>query len=245
MSSSTEKPKILIFDIETRPAKSYHWRMFKENISVEQLIEPSSILCVGMKWFGESTVEVVSVWDMSEEEMLRYVHSKIMEADAVVGKNSIKFDLPHLKTWFLKYDLDPLPALTHVDLEKVARWNFKFQSNKLEYIVEFLELGHKMDTNGFKLWKEVMEGDERAQAKMKRYCARDVRITDKLYRRMRGWISDHPALRSIGSEACPACGGRKTKKDGVRYTKCYHIQRHKCLNPKCRSWFSGKKTKVA
>lgn len=243
MSSIEEKPKILVLDIETKPAKSYHWRMFKENISVDQLIEPSSILCVGLKWFGNPLVEVVSVWDMTEEEMLRHVHAKIMEADAVVGKNSIKFDLPHLKTWFLKYGLDPLPALTHIDLEKVARWNFKFQSNKLEYIVDFLDIGNKMDTNGFKLWRDVMEGDEAAQRKMKRYCARDVRITDRLYKRMRGWISDHPAMRAVGSDACPTCQSRETEKRGYRYTKCYKIQRHQCR--KCGGWFSGKKTKVA
>lgn len=241
----SEKPKILVFDIETRPAKSYHWRMFKENISVDQLIEPSSILCVGMQWFGERTVEVLTVWELGEEEMLRQVHAKIMEADAVVGKNSIKFDLPHLKTWFLKYKLDPLPALTHIDLEKVARWHFKFMSNRLEYIVEFLGLGHKMDTGGFKLWREVLEGKESARNKMKRYCATDVRVTSKLYKEFRGWISDHPAMRAVGSEACTACGSRKTQARGYRYTKCYKIRRHQCQEKGCGHWWSGKRTKVA
>ena len=93
-----QKPKILVFDIETSPAKSYHWRMFKENISTEQLIEPTHVLCVGYQWYGEKEVHVINSWDVGEEEMLRQTHALIMEADAVVGKNSIKFDLPHLKT---------------------------------------------------------------------------------------------------------------------------------------------------
>lgn len=239
------KPKILVFDIETKPAKSYHWRMFKENISTDQLIEPGSILCVGMKWFGEAKIDLFSVWEHGEEEMLKQVHARIMEADAVVGKNSVKFDLPHLKTWFLKYNMSPLPALTHIDLEKVARWHFRFQSNKLDFITEFLGIGNKVDTGGFKLWRQVMEGNEAAQKKMGRYCMHDVRITDKLYKRFRGWISDHPAMRAVGSEACPSCLSLKTQRRGYRYTKCFKIVRHQCNNPGCGAWFSGKRTKVA
>lgn len=239
----TDKPRILILDIETKPAKSYHWRMFKENISTEQLIEPSSILCVGVQWFGEKEVKVFSVWDFGEKEMLRIVHELIMQADAVVGKNSIKFDLPHLRTWFLFHGFDPLPPLTHIDLEKVARYQFRFQSNKLDFIADFLGVGNKMQNEGFRLWRKVMEGDEVAQRKMARYCAQDVRITGRLYKKMRGWISDHPAMRAIGSAACPTCQSTKTQKRGPRYTKCYIIQQHQCTS--CRGWFSGKKTKVA
>lgn len=241
--NNLDSPKILVLDIETQPAKSYHWRMFKENISTEQLIEPSSILCVGVKWVGKRGIYMFSKWELGEEEMLRQVHNLIMEADAVVGKNSIKFDLPHLRTWFLKYGLDPLPALTHIDLEKTARYMFKFQSNKLDFITQFLEIGSKVDTGGFKLWREVMEGNEVAQRKMLRYCAHDVRITDKLYLKFRGWIPDHPAMRAVGSTACPACQSKKTQSRGWRYTKCYRIQRHQCTS--CRSWFSGKREKVA
>lgn len=240
-----QKPKILILDIETSPAKSYHWRMFKENISVDQLIDPTHVLCVGMQWFGDNKVEVASTWELGEEEMLRVVHERIMEADAVVGKNSIKFDLPHLRTWFLKYDMDPLPALTHIDLEKVARYSFRFQSNKLEFIVDFLGVGKKMEHEGFMLWRKAIEGDKAAQNRMIRYCAQDVRVTTRLYKKLRGWIPDHPAMRAVGSTACPSCGSHKTQSRGYRYTKCFRIVRHQCQNPTCRSWFSGKREKVA
>ena len=240
---SDSKPKILILDIETKPAMSYHWRMFKENISVDQLIEPSSILCVGMQWFGETKVETVAAWELGEIGMLKAVHERIMEADAVVGKNSIKFDLPHLRTWFLYHGLDPLPALTHIDLEKVARYQFRFQSNRLEFIAPFLGVGKKMKNEGFMLWRKVIEGDEAARKRMLRYCAQDVRVTSRLYKKMRGWIPDHPAMRAVGSTACPTCHSHKTQSRGWRYTKCFRIQRHQCTD--CRGWFSGKREKVA
>lgn len=237
--------KILVFDIETKPALSYHWRMFKENISVDQNVEPGGILCVGMQWYGEDEVFTVSEWEDGEEGMLRKVHEKIMEADAVVGKNSIKFDLPHLKTWFLKYNMDPLPALTHIDLEKVARYQFNFLSNKLDFITQFLDIGSKLDHEGFDLWKKVMDGDEDARKRMLEYCAHDVRITSQLYDRIKGWIPDHPSIRATGSEACPTCGSFKTQHRGYRYTRFFRIARHQCQNPTCRGWFSGKRERVA
>lgn len=237
------KPKILVLDIETSPAMSYHWRMFKENISTDQLIDPTRVLMVGMQWYGERHVEVADTWSLGERQMLQVVHDRIMEADAVVTKNGTKFDIPHLRTWFLLHGFPSLPALTHIDLEKVARFNFKFQSNKLEFIVEFLGIGHKMDHEGFMLWRKCMEGDEKARAKMIRYCKRDVIITTKLYHKLRGWIPDHPAMRSLGTEACPTCQSKDTQKRGIRRTKCFHIQRHQCN--KCGGWFSGKRTKVA
>lgn len=237
--------KILIFDIETKPAMSYHWRMFKENISVDQNIDPGGILCVGYQWLGEQEVYTLAEWELGEEEMLRKTHALIMEADAIVGKNSIRFDLPHLQTWFLKYDLDPLPRLTHIDLEKAARYKFKFLSNKLDFITQFLGIGSKLDHEGFNLWKKVMEGDEQARHTMLEYCAHDVRITTELYERMKGWITDHPAVRAVGRMACPTCGEHKTQSRGKRYTACFEIERYQCTNPTCRRWFDGKRTKVA
>lgn len=238
-------PKILVLDIETRPALSYHWRMFKQNISIDANVDPGGILMVGLQWADQRRVDVLTEWDLGEEEMLRQVHERIMEADAVVTKNGTSFDIPHLKTWFLKYKMDPLPALTHIDLEKVARYNFNFLSNKLDFIGQFLEEGKKVEHEGFKLWTKVMDGDENARRRMARYCAQDVRLTTRLYKRMKGWISDHPTMRAIGSEACPTCESTKTQKRGYRYTRHFKIARHQCLNPECRGWFSGKRTKVA
>ena len=49
-----EDAKILVLDIETRPALVYAWKGFKENIGVDQIVEPDGILCVGAKWAAGS-----------------------------------------------------------------------------------------------------------------------------------------------------------------------------------------------
>lgn len=237
------KPKILVVDIETAPAELWGWGMFNQNFGVEQVKKDPYILCVGLKWVGDRKVMMYSRWEHGEQGMLEAVHALIQEADAVVGKNSIKFDLRWLRLEFLKNKMKPLRPLTHIDLEKVARSQFRFLSNKLEYIGQYLGEGGKVEHEGFKLWRKIIEDeDPKYRRKMLRYCEGDVRLTERVYMRMRPWILDHPAMRAIGAENCPTCLSKNTKKDGIRRTKCYHIQQHQCND--CGAYFSGKRVKV-
>jgi DNA polymerase III epsilon subunit-like protein len=197
---------------------------------------------VGYQWLGEGVPRSFSHWDLGPVKMLKETRKLLQEADIIVGKNSVKFDYRWIQTEFLKYDINPPKLPSHVDLEKTARSQFRFLSNKLDYILQYLGMGNKMDTGGFKLWKEVIEGDAAARRKMVKYCLQDVRQTGRLYYKMLPYINNHPALRSLGSEACPNCLSKKTKKDGIRRTACFHIQQHQCLN--CGKYFSGKRTKV-
>lgn len=239
------KPRILVVDIETSPATFQGWGMYNQNFSVDQVIAYPEILCIGAKWIGEREVIMYSQWEHGTETMLTKIRDLLNEADAVIGKNSVKFDIPWINTELVKYGIGPFRPLTHIDLEKIARHKFRFLSNKLEYILEYLGIGHKMDTGGFKLWRKVLEGNEAARAKMLRYCATDIRGTERLYKKFLPFITDHPTLRAIGADACPTCHSRRTKKDGFRYTRYFKIQVHQCLNPRCGVYWSGKRTRIA
>lgn len=216
--------------------------MFKQSFGVEQIKEYPYILMVGYKWMGEKS-EVLTNWEMSQEEMLTRVTELIKEADAIVSKNGARFDIPWIRTEVLRYKLPPLANVTHIDLEKAARAYFRFHSNKLEYILRYLGIGKKVEHEGFPMWRKVMEGSEVARRKMVRYCKGDLIGTEKLYLQMRPHILNHPAIRAVGATGCTKCGSKHTKKDGFRYTQCYQVQQHQCLD--CHGYFSGKKVKVA
>lgn len=236
-------PKILVVDIETAPAELWGWGMFKQNFGVEQVKAHPYILCVGYKWVGDRKVHCLTNWEMSQRAMLRKVLELLEECDAVVSKNGIRFDIPWLRTELLKYRMGPMPKLTHIDLEKAARAYFRFLSNKLDYIVQYLDLGKKVEHEGFPLWRKVMEGSREARRRMVTYCKGDVKITEKLYIEMGPYIENHPAIRAVGSHACVFCHSKRTQRRGPRYTACFKIQRHQCLD--CRKWFDGKREKVA
>lgn len=233
--------RILVLDIETRPAKAYIWKMFDENISLEQLIEPSSILCVGAMWLGSKTCLFFSEWEHGKLEMLKHVHSLLSEADAVVGYNSDRFDLAKLNGEFLLYGLAPVPPLTSIDLYKQIK-KMGLQSAKLAYVGPFLGIGSKVAHEGFALWKGVMDGNAAARNRMKGYCIGDVKLTVNLYLRLRPYIKNHPHLGESKSASCGACGSKHLQSRGYRRTKAFKIQRLHCQG--CGSWSDGSRVKV-
>jgi hypothetical protein len=70
-------------------------------------------------------------------------------------------------------------------------------------------VGTKLKHQGFEMWRKCIDGDERAWATMKRYNIQDVRLTERVYDRLRPWIKNHPHPGLYGGdvEGCPNCGG--------------------------------------
>lgn len=236
--------KILVLDIETMPAVSYHWRLFDENISLDQLITPSRIYAVGAKWVGQPEVFYFEAKKPSQQKkMLTEVHKLLLEADAVVTYNGEQFDLPRLLGEFAKYKLPPPPPPTSIDLIKTVR-KFKLQSNKLQYALQYFGLGTKVDTGGFELWRDVFEGSEEAMELMKVYCIGDVVKEEALYTHIKAYIDNHPYLGVAKMDhVCSLCGS-KSHKRGERRSKFYAVDRMQCSNKKCGHWDKGPRRKL-
>lgn len=233
--------KILTLDIETRPAKAYVWRAYDENIGVEQIIDGGGTICVGAKWLGEKQTYVYSDWQHGHVQMLAAIHAMISEADAIVTYNGDKFDLPKLQGEFILNGLGPTPPVTSIDTIKAVR-KFGFFMNRLAYIGPLLKIGAKIKHEGFGLWKSVMDGDEKAQLRMAKYCGQDVVMTEQLYLKIRPFIKNHPHFGKVGATACGACGSYHVQSRGTRRTRAFTIQRLQCIT--CGSWQDGKRTKV-
>lgn len=231
--------KILTIDIETSPALVYTWGLYDQNIGLNQIVKPVSILSFAAKWLGSREVLFYADWTCGHEEMIRQAHTLISEADAIVGYNSTSFDLAKLQGEFLLLGLDPPPPPTSIDLLKSVK-KLGLQSNKLAFVGPYLNLGGKVSHEGFDLWKKVMDGDKKAQAKMEKYNKGDVTLTEKLYLRIKPYIRSHPFIGDRG--ACGACDSNILHKRGYRRTKTMKIERLQCQ--KCGSWQDGKRTRV-
>ena len=233
--------KILLVDIEWKPTKAYVWQPWQENITPEKIIEHGGLLCVGVKWFGEKNTEVFTEWEHGHVEMVRAIHTLLHEAEAVVTYNGDKYDLKKLEGEFLLAKLPPPPPPTSIDCLKAVK-KFGFFMNRLGFVAPFLGLGSKLEHEGMALWTKVDKGDPKAQKKMAKYCAQDVILLEKLYKRIRPYIRNHPHTGKTKGIACGACRSERLQSRGVRRTKMFKIQRIQCQD--CGSWQDGKREKA-
>lgn len=232
--------KILVLDIETRPATAYVWRTFKENIGYEQVLEPGGMICFAAKWVGDPDIVFYSEWGNGRAEMIRAAHALLSEADAVITYNGDKFDLPKLQGEFILDGLPPNPPITSIDVLKTVR-KLGFLINRLAFIGPLLRVGQKVKHEGFELWAKVLAGDDKARLRMEKYNIQDVVLLEKLYQKVKPYIKNHPHLGDEARE-CGACGSNHVQSRGFRRTKHFKIQRLQCQ--KCGSWQEGKREKV-
>lgn len=187
-------------------------------IPASNVLAERKIICIGYKFEGDKTVKSVQWEGMDDKKLLESFIPILESSSEVVGHNSSRFDLPWIRTRAAYHKLPISPYLTEVDTLRMARRAFKFNSNKLSYISEFLGVGGKLKTD-FNLWREVMLGDEKALARMVRYCKNDVAITEKVYQALEAYgpYRTHVGVLSGGEKRdCVRCASKNTQKRGQR-----------------------------
>jgi len=238
--------KILIFDIETMPLLSYHWRRWKQNIAPSMTEREGYIQCYAAKWYGDDKMYYDGL-DLHGNSIRdeRYVasslHRLLDEADALVTFNGNKFDIPVVNTALVKHGFWPPSSSKSIDLFRVVKNRFSFSSSSLNSVCEQLGLGGKADTGGWQLWKGCMDGDPEAWAKMRRYNEQDVLLTEELYVKLRPWIHNHPNVNlydHLVNDRCPTCGSVHIVKNGSETLAAGVYQRYKCQD--CGTNMRGK-----
>ncbi len=226
--------QILLLDTETSPNTVFCWGLFDQNIGLSQLIESSRLLCYAAKWYGDDTLLYDSEYQSSPENMLHSLWALLNTADVVIHYNGSRFDIPVIYREFLKYRFSPPSPFKQVDLYKVAKDKFRFASNKLDYVSQYLGLGKKMPTD-FTLWVQCMNNDPVAWAKMEKYNKQDVVLLEKVYDRMRPWITNHPNVGAYKEDfVCSACGSHDIQQRGFYVSSTRKYKRFVCNS--CGHW---------
>lgn len=235
------KPRLLKIDCETSPHCGYFWKLFDENISLDQLEEPSRILCFAAQWHGEKQVTFRAAWKGGRRAMLKKLRAMLEEADAVISFNGDRFDLPRINGELVELRLPPLPPLTSIDLYKTVK-KLGLASGKLAYVAPYLKIGAKIKHEGFPLWRAVMEGDKDARSRMQKYNIQDTVLLGDLYDVLAPYMTSHPRIRDGKKGDCRHCGSSHLQHRGNRYTVASKIERLQCQ--KCGKWQDGTRTKL-
>lgn len=233
--------RILILDIETSPNVAYVWRFFKENVGAKQVLENGQILSYAAKWLDGDKIFYEDVRVQPEIDMMRALFALLDEADIVVAHNGDKFDLPHVQGRGLVLGLAPPSPYKTVDTVRVARYEFNFPSNSLEYLSKVLDLKNKKDGHkkfpGFELWLGVLANNKEAWDEMKEYNIGDILALEELYLRMRPYMKRHPNVGVFDEQpvpVCPNCGSKHVQYRGYAHTNVSKFRRFVCND--CGTW---------
>lgn len=229
--------RTLVLDIETSPNVADVWSLWNVNVGLNQLHESSRTICFAAKWTDRNKVMYHSVFHDDYESMVTVAHNLLDEADAVVGWNSTPFDLKTLNNEFVRMGFAPPSSYKSIDLIKTVKKNFRFPSNKLDYVATELGVGSKLSTGGHDLWRKCLEFDPKAWQKMRKYNCQDVLVTEGLYFKLLPWISDHPNVALYDQQeeqSCPTCGSTSLTKRGFYTAETGRYQRFNCTM--CGKW---------
>lgn len=231
----TKQPKVLLIDIETTPMQVHTWGTWKQRIGHEQIINDWFMLSYSAKWlFGAKIYSSV----LTPKEVLAKDDSRISselwklfdKADVLIGHNILGFDLPKAQTRFLINKLAPPSPFRVIDTLKVAQQNFRFGSNKLDYIGQLLLNDKKIHTE-YQLWLRCLAGDAKSLKEMLIYNQKDVLLLEEAYVFLRPYIKNHPNM-AIYQEStvpsCPTCGSSNIQECGHYTTSVNRYLAFRC-----------------
>jgi len=175
--------KTLYWDIETSHMLTLVFSLYPDYIPPDNIVKDWKIFCISYKWKGDKTYTELKG---NEKTILTKISKVLSNADVIVFHNGDKFDLPKLRTRIIKHGLPPLLPFNRQnsrDTLKLARKYFKFSSNRLDYLGEFLGVGRKISVPKG-LWKTALLGkpkDRKAAIDiMSKYCGGDVLLLEKV-----------------------------------------------------------------
>lgn len=237
--TKSEGPKILLVDIETAPIIAAVWKLWDENVGLNQIQEDWHLLSCAAKWLDDPPSKVMYK-DQSktkniedDSKILNWIWGLLDEADIIITQNGKAFDQKKLNARFVLKGMQPPSSFKHIDTKILAKKYFGFTSNRLEYLSDKLckkykKLPHKKFA-GFELWKECLAGNKAAWKEMEKYNKHDVLALEELYHVLKKWDSQvNFSLYYSSEEHVCSCGSTDFKKYGWYYTATGKYQRYKC-----------------
>lgn len=195
---SHDMPKVSVMDIETSSMLLGGWGLYNQNYSIAQIEKDWDLLGYSAKWYGEDEVMYSDISDKTEEEILYELWELLNSSDIVIGHNIRRFDVPKIRTRMIVNGFKPFSPVRFIDTLDIAKREFGFTSNKLEYLTnllckKYVKSGHE-NFSGYSLWSEFLKGNPEAISEMREYCQLDTQSVEELYDILAPWSKSLPVF---------------------------------------------------
>lgn len=239
--------KRLFFDIETSPNIGFFWKSgYGINIGPENIINERAIICVCWKWENEDKVQFLT-WDknQNDKKLLEEFIKIIESSDEAIAHNGDNFDIKWLRTRCIYHRIQCPSKFRSLDTLRKSRSSFNFNSNKLDYIGQFLGVGEKVDHGGFGFWKDIiLNNSEDSLSKMVDYCIGDVILLEDVYNVLHPYIHKNTSFAVLNGSPkwrCIECVSSNIKLRKSTATAMGVIKRHMiCKDCGCQYDISNK-----
>lgn len=229
---SSSFPKILFIDIETAPILAQMWSMWQQGFGLNQIQQDWFILSFCAKWAHSDEIIYHDQRYAKEIEddydLLVKIWDLLNEADFVVGQNSKKFDVKKINARLIINGLPKPSTFRQIDTLEIAKQQFGFTSNKLEYMTDKLCSRTKKSKHekfpGHTLWSECLKGNLEAWEEMEHYNKDDVISLEELYNILSSWDNKLPNFDVYVDEILDMS---EWEKDGFHYTNFGKYQRYR------------------
>lgn len=232
MCGDIKGPKILFFDIETAPLKAHLWSMWQQGVGLNQIEADWFMLSFCCKWAHS---DEVFYYDQRNAENIEDDYDLVLklwhflnEADVVVGQNSKRFDVKKANSRFILNGLPKPSTYRQVDTMEIAKRNFGFTSNRLEYMTDKLCTEYKKSKHkkfhGHELWSECLKGNLEAWLEMEDYNRLDVLSLEELYNVLSSWDNTLPNYDVYVDDILDMS---EWEKDGFHYTNLGKYQKYR------------------
>ena len=205
------KPKRLFYDIETSYNIVKSWRVgYNLSITPEDIIHERAIITIAYKWEEDEEVTVLTWNKGCDKDLVKQFVDIMAEADELVGHNVDRFDTKFIMGRALKHGISVLPKYQSTDTLKLAKKHFMLNSNKLDYIAQYLGIGHKVRHRGMEMWDDIiLRNDPKALEEMCEYNVHDVFLTEQVYHKLMEYSLpkvNHASKQTGDKHTCPQCG---------------------------------------
>lgn len=230
--SKNVSPKILFFDIETAPLRAHLWSMWQQGVGLNQIESDWYMLSFCCKWAHSDDVfyyDQRHAADIEDDfELVSKLWEFLNEADIAVGQNSKRFDTKKANARFILNGLPKPSSYRQIDTMEIAKQQFGFTSNRLEYMTEklcstFKKSKHKKFA-GHDLWSECLKGNLEAWQEMEEYNRLDVLSLEELYNVLSSWDNKLPNFDVYCDEILDM---DVWEKEGFHYTQLGKYQRYR------------------
>lgn len=230
--------KILLYDLEISRTRVEGYGSRWE-FRVVKFLKQSELMCYSYKELGESKVHFVSRHDFKKyHDFVKSLRDLLDSATITIAHNGGSFDDKMANRFFVTEGLTPPRPRKTIDTRREAKRWFRFESNKLDDLGDFLGLGRKENVGYADLEDDFMSNNpsKKTIRLMKKYNDQDVRLLESIYLRLRPYMQSHPNLGDIhqADGICPKCGSDNLQRRGFNHRRTGKVQRYQCID--CGGW---------